>query len=86
MSQCFRAEYEDGEALRQRKGRKAAPKLADEELAAWRVPSADWQSAIQQTGLSAVQLGQGLLDEFPIVAEASKELQEKTRAKWKDIL
>jgi UbiD family decarboxylase len=26
------------------------------------------------------------LDEFPIVAEASKELQEKTRAKWKDLL
>jgi UbiD family decarboxylase len=26
------------------------------------------------------------LDEFPAVAEASKELQEKTRAKWKDLL
>jgi len=26
------------------------------------------------------------LDEFPPVAEASKELQEKTRAKWKDLL
>jgi UbiD family decarboxylase len=26
------------------------------------------------------------LDEFPAVAEASKELQEKTRAKWKEIL
>jgi UbiD family decarboxylase len=26
------------------------------------------------------------LDEFPIVAEASKELQDKTRAKWKDLL
>jgi UbiD family decarboxylase len=26
------------------------------------------------------------LDGFPIVAEASKELQEKTRAKWKDLL
>jgi UbiD family decarboxylase len=26
------------------------------------------------------------LEEFPAVAEASKELQEKTRAKWKDIL
>jgi UbiD family decarboxylase len=26
------------------------------------------------------------LKEFPIVAEASKELQEKTRAKWKDLL
>ena len=26
------------------------------------------------------------LDEFPIVAEASKELQEKTLAKWKDLL
>jgi UbiD family decarboxylase len=26
------------------------------------------------------------LDEFPPVAEASKELQEKTRAKWKEIL
>jgi UbiD family decarboxylase len=26
------------------------------------------------------------LEEFPIVAEASKELQEKTRAKWKDLL
>ena len=25
------------------------------------------------------------LDEFPAVAEASKELQEKTRAKWKDL-
>jgi hypothetical protein len=26
------------------------------------------------------------LDEFPIVAEASTELQDKTRAKWKDLL
>ncbi len=26
------------------------------------------------------------LDEFPAVAETSKELQEKTRAKWKDLL
>jgi UbiD family decarboxylase len=26
------------------------------------------------------------LDEFPAVAEASKELQERTRAKWKDLL
>jgi UbiD family decarboxylase len=26
------------------------------------------------------------LDEFPAVAEASKELQEKTRSKWKDLL
>jgi hypothetical protein len=26
------------------------------------------------------------LDQFPAVAEASKELQEKTRAKWKDVL
>jgi hypothetical protein len=26
------------------------------------------------------------LEEFPAVAEASKELQEKTRAKWKDLL
>jgi 3-polyprenyl-4-hydroxybenzoate decarboxylase len=26
------------------------------------------------------------LAEFPPVAEASKELQEKTRAKWKDLL
>jgi hypothetical protein len=26
------------------------------------------------------------LDEFPPVAEASKELQERTRAKWKDLL
>jgi 3-polyprenyl-4-hydroxybenzoate decarboxylase len=26
------------------------------------------------------------LGEFPPVAEASKALQEKTRAKWKDIL
>jgi UbiD family decarboxylase len=26
------------------------------------------------------------LDDFPAVAEASKELQEKTRAKWKDLL
>ena len=26
------------------------------------------------------------LHEFPAVAEASKELQEKTRAKWKDLL
>ena len=26
------------------------------------------------------------LAEFPAVAEASKELQEKTRAKWKDLL
>ena len=26
------------------------------------------------------------LDEFPAVAEASKDLQEKTRAKWKDLL
>jgi len=26
------------------------------------------------------------LDEFPPVAEASKELQERTRAKWKDPL
>ena len=26
------------------------------------------------------------LDDFPLVAEASKELQERTRAKWKDLL
>jgi UbiD family decarboxylase len=26
------------------------------------------------------------LDDFPTVAEASKELQEKIRAKWKDLL
>jgi hypothetical protein len=26
------------------------------------------------------------LHEFPLVAEASRELQEKTRAKWKDLL
>jgi 3-polyprenyl-4-hydroxybenzoate decarboxylase len=26
------------------------------------------------------------LHDFPLVAEASKELQEKTRAKWKDLL
>ena len=36
---------------------------------------------------SSMRAGRAIIcDEFPAVAEASKELQEKMRAKWKDLL